>query len=499
MKRSLTLAKFLALAMAMLMLVAVVASCAQPGDDDVAADTTTAAVQDPNTPADTNNPGDETTAATAETEPPYEYADVNYGGADFMILNAEDRYNMIYHITIDDITGDKLEDERYAVNADIQDQYGIVIKETAIPYADIQVYAQNEILSGNGVHDVFYLAVKQIAALMSQGHMQNLLDIEQFDPEDEWWDQLLVDGGMLNDKYLYYLGGNYHLQAFEGTTCFYFNKRMMTDLGLEFPYGLVRDGKWTLDKLYEYAGVAANLNGDESFDKDSAPNAIYGYAGITNMMPAFIMGCDAYYVEKDENGYPVIAFTSERFTNACEKIAKFTSSAGLYVTDTTLSIFQSGRALFMGSEIKAAANEMREMPDEFGLLPIPKYDDAQEKYIANLFWATHLLSIPATCKDSERAAIVMDALNYEANERVMPLYYERVCYKGLRDDDSIEMLQLIRDGRYLNWGLAYGWLDSVEPGVHAQLLAGNGNVASLIKAGNKVVNTLIGKTMKSFE
>jgi ABC-type glycerol-3-phosphate transport system substrate-binding protein len=101
--------------------------------------------------------------------------------------------------------------------------------------------------------------------------MQNLLDIEEFDPSDEWWDQLLVQGGMLNDKYLYYLGGNYHLQAFEGTTCFYFNKRMMTDLGLEFPYQLVRDGKWTLDKLYEYAGVAANLNGEESFDKDSAP------------------------------------------------------------------------------------------------------------------------------------------------------------------------------------------------------------------------------------
>jgi ABC-type glycerol-3-phosphate transport system substrate-binding protein len=217
------------------------------------------------------------------------------------------------------------------------------------------------------------------------------------------------------------------------------------------------------------------------------------------MMPAFIMGCDAYYVEKDENDYPVIAFTSERFTNACEKIAKFTSSPGIYVTDTTLTIFQSGHALFMGSEIKAAANEMREMPDEFGLLPIPKYDDAQDKYIANMFWATHLLSIPTTCKDSERAAIVMDALNYEANERVMPLYYERVCYKGLRDDDSIEMLKIIRDGRYLNWGLAYGWLDSVEPGVHAQLLAGNGNVASLIKAGSKVVNTLIGKTMKSFE
>ncbi len=498
MKGSLIMAKVIALAMAMLMLVAVAASCAQPSDDDITADTTTAIVQEPNTPADTSNSSGENTDPV-ETQPSYEYEDVNYGGADFMILNAEDRYNMIYHVTVSDITGDKLEDERYAVNADIQDKYGIVIKETSIPYADIQTYAQNEILAGTGVHDVFYLAVKQIAALMAQGYMQNLLDIEKFDVEDEWWDQLIVENAILKDKYLYYLGGNYHLQAFEGTTCFYFNKNMMTDLGLEFPYQLVRDGKWTLDKVYEYTEVAANLNGDESFEKNLAGNAIYGYAGISNMMPGFIMGCDAYYVEKDENDYPIISFTSERFTDACAKIAKFTSAAGLYVTDDDLALFRAGRSLFMGSEVKAAANEMRDMTDEFGLLPIPKYDEAQEKHISNIFWATHLLCIPTTCPDTERASIVMDTLNYEALVRVNPIYYERVCYKGLRDDDSIEMLEIIRNGRYLNWGLAYGWLDSVEPGVHSQLKAGNGNITSLIKAGNKVVSTLIGKTMASFE
>ena len=139
------------------------------------------------------------------------------------------------------------------------------------------------------------------------------------------------------------------------------------------------------------------------------------------------------------------------------------------------------------------------MQDEFGLLPIPKYDDAQENYVSNMLWATHLLCIPTTCPDTERAAIVMDTLNYEALVRVNPIYYERVCYKGLRDDDSIEMLEIIRDGRYLNWGLAYGWLDSVEPNVHSQLLEGNGNITALVKAGTKVVERLINKTMESFE
>ena len=498
MSRSNIFTKIASIVLIMLVLAALFASCATPGDDDGTTETTPAP-GGVTTPADGNVSGDSADITPAETTPAYEYADVNYGGATFAILNAQDRYNMIYHLKADTINGDSLNDVRYEVNTGISERYGITISETSIPYNDLLTYAQNEVLSNTPVHDVFYLTTKQIATLMTAGYMHNLLDIEELNTDAEWWDQTLKEDGILKDKYLYYLGGNYHLQGFEGTTCLFINKKMTSDLGLDMPYDIARNGKWTFDKMYEYADAADSLNGDESFAYDANGNSIYGIVTITNMMPAFIMGGDAYYVEKDASGNPVISFTSERFTDVCNKIVTLTSVPGLYKAKDEVALFMAERTLMIGAEIKAAANELRDMNTEFGLLPVPKYDENQENYVTNMYWGTHFLSIPVTCTDVERAAIVMDTLNYEANEHVLPVYYERVCYKGLKDDDSIDMLKILRETRYLNWGLAYGWLDSCEPSVHSSLVSGSSNFSALFKSSQRVVQTLIDKTMNSLE
>ena len=440
----------------------------------------------------------DTTAAPA-TEPAYVYPDVNYNGDEFAILNAKDRYNMLYQVMPAELNGEALNDARFKLNQQVAERYGITLKETQVAYGDLQDYAIQEVLANTPVHDIFYLSPKQVAVLMNSGYLHNLLDVNKLNIEEDWWDQILIESGTLKDKYLYYLGGNYHLQGFEGTTCIFFNKKMMGDLGLDNPYDLVRDGKWTMDKLYEYASKAANLNGDASFKYDANGSSVYGFASITNLMPALIMGQNAYYVERDDTGMPTISFTSEHFQDVCSKIANLTGSEGIYKSKDEVALFMANRALMIGAEIKAAANEMREMETEFGMLPIPKYDEAQENYISNMYWASHVVSIPVTAKDVERAAIVIDTLNYEAVDNLLPTYYDRVSYKGLRDQDSIDMLEIIRGSRYYNWGLAYGWLDSIEPTCHEMLLEGNGNIAALANSASKVVRKLIDKTMTALE
>lgn len=440
-----------------------------------------------------------TEATTTEAAPAYNYADVNYGGAEFAILNAKDRYAMLYQLMPEELNGESLSDARYQLNAEVSERYGITLKETQIDYNDLLTYAQKEVLSGTPEHDIFYLSPKQIASLMNSGYMYNLLEVEKLDVSGEWWDQTLIETGTLKDHYLFYLSGNYHLQGFEGTTCVFFNKEMFNTLKIDMPYDMVRDGKWTFDKMYEYASVAANLNGDESFTYSANGKSIYGIATISNMMPAFIMGCDAYYIEKDEAGAPVLSFTTEHFQDVCAKIATLTSSQGLFKAKDEVALFMANRALMIGAEIKAAANEMRDMNTEFGMLPVPKYDEAQENYVTNMYWATHVVSIPTTCVDVDRAAIVIETLNYEATEKLLPVYYDRVSYKGLRDNDSIDMLEIIRTTRYYNWGLAYDWIESIEPNVHDMLLAGNGNISSLVAASKKIVEKLITKTMDSLK
>jgi len=85
------------------------------------------------------------------------------------------------------------------------------------------------------------------------------------------------------------------------------------------------------------------------------------------------------------------------------------------------------------------------------------------------------------------------------NSLTLTRYYDRVSYKGLRDNDSIDMLEIIRKTRYYNWGLAYDWLGSIEPSVHDMLLAGNGNISSLAASAKKIVEKLIDKTMSGLK
>ena len=154
----------------------------------------------------------------------------------------------------------------------------------------------------------------------------------------------------------------------------------------------------------------------------------------------------------------------------------------------------------MGGELKAGASELKDMTNAYGILPIPKYNADQENYLSNMYWGSLLLTIPTTCADPERTAAVMDLLSYYAWVDVLPVYYERLCYRGMRDTESVTMLETISSTRYLNWAIAYDWIDSIEPQLNTDLDAGRSNtISSLIKVASRQVPKLIENTLADFE
>ncbi|MFQ9149534.1 MAG: hypothetical protein ACLR5G_15305 [Eubacteriales bacterium] len=58
----------------------------------------------------------------------------------------------------------------------------------------------------------------------------------------------------------------------------YYNETIGEKLGLDLPYQLVRDGKWTLDAIGTYMKSAASLNGDDSFTWNTDGHCVYGIA-----------------------------------------------------------------------------------------------------------------------------------------------------------------------------------------------------------------------------
>lgn len=105
--------------------------------------------------------------------------------------------------------------------------------------------------------------------------------------------------------------------------------------------------------------------------------------------------------------------------------------------------FMNGQGLFLTESI-GEAHIMREMRDDFGILPYPKYDEAQESYQTYICDGnTTGFSIPITT-DAEKSGMILNALNALGMSDVSPEYYDRALKgKAARDNDSVAMLDII--------------------------------------------------------
>lgn len=153
---------------------------------------------------------------------------------------------------------------------------------------------------------------------------------------------------------------------------------------------------------------------------------------------------------------------NERNQNILEKIIKLTSSNSTYmITDFSLEnnlakMFAEGKSLFYSGFLTDSYQFFRNIEDDFGLLPFPKYDSSQENYITTVTGGTGLLGIPQFVTDSKMVGTVTEALAIESYNYVYPAIYETVFNeKLLRDEESKEMFDILMEGLEIDFGRTF--------------------------------------------
>ena len=144
---------------------------------------------------------------------------------------------------------------------------------------------------------------------------------------------------------------------------------------------------------------------------------------------------------------------------------------------------------------------LRNMSDEFGVLPLPKYDEAQEHYYAPSFGSeisTLLKTLPQ--ERMENVVILLDALAYDTNKSIIPEYKEVLLKtKYARDNESEDMIDIVIDSVSFEFGLN-AWQDTVaNPLVKNIFVARNPSVASTLAKMQKSVDTQIEKLVEKLE
>ena len=107
-------------------------------------------------------------------------------------------------------------------------------------------------------------------------------------------------------------------------------------------------------------------------------------------------------------------------------------------------MFTEDRALFW-IEIIYGVLQLRDMDTDFGLLPMPKYDDNQKEYTSYIHTGhTSTSCVPVTNPDIDLAGRILTDMAYMSYKTIRPAYYEKTLKgKASRDVESGEMLDII--------------------------------------------------------
>ena len=459
------------------------------------------------TPDDAAAPEDGTGGREAE----YEFPEADYGGADFSVISSATKAWVVTNysdIVVEGDIGEVLNDAVYKRNLQIEEMFGISLKQTEIVPDDVIKRVRTLITSGDDTYDAMFVCHcwnGAIGTIAIEGGLYELSGLAGLQIDKPWWGQNINEQLKIGaSNSLYFAFSDIVIHSMQSAMILMFNEKMVQDLGLDLPYELVRGGKWTLDEYQKYIKAGTNLNGDDSWKWNPSGNSVYGHSSYHMGATAMLIGTDVVIIDFDNANLPYFAADNEHFYDAVQKLADILSLDGQYYYEDTWGthrseVFLSERALFLDGHLGTAAS-LREMENPFGILPMPKYDESQENYRTHIHSGTVLAVIPVTNADPEKAAAILDGLAYLSYRDVRPVYYEvALPNKHLRNEDSIDMIELILDNRTIHIGYVYDWTTSfLNNSMRTAIQKSNPDAASMIEKSKSSIESNIQKTMDFF-
>lgn len=439
------------------------------------------------------------TAVVEETEPKYPLAvtSADYGGEELRSLcytqqAPGDMKQYLDFAWSDDKKGEVLNDAVYARNLQVEEDFNIVI--TWEENDNVKAIAQNAVTAGETAYDIVQLYINDSMIMGQDGHLWDLAPLMDLDAP--WWDEALQRDLDMGGK-LYCLTGYVTLGDEELNYGVYYNKALVRKYGIEDPYAMVAEGTWTIDAMYTAAQSATyDVNGDGVLDKNDA----YGIGSDYGLAAVLFYGTGGQLAKISADGSPEIVLNNERNEAVIETLATVFSdkNASIMVTDIGSdgwkvldTMLMEDRLLFRPGSIYDI-NGYREMISDFGILPNPKYDAAQEDYCHII--ASHVcpsISIPVTMTGDalERTTILLEALSCYSDQVVEAYYDINLSTKLVRDEESADMFDIIFETKYYDLGKVFGW-GSIEGVIGTVVQAGGGFASTYAKSEKRIIEAM---------
>lgn len=447
--------KLIALLIAVLLLGTFLVAC---GDDDNETSSQAASSQAQESSAEETE--DESSEQQESSEEQLGLPDTFWGTTLVMLVNKTRKY-MEYEFWYNEETEDLVASAVVDRTNKIKEDYGIEIQMQYIDALGGTIQEVEKAISANLPLDLVADGAKYLAPSSLNGWYYDLIEEnEQYNYlqlDASWWDQPTIRDLSFGGK-LFFLTGDICIADDYSTWGLFFNKGLIEDYGLESPYTLVKENKWTIDTVHEMA-KKVNLKHGETMSYEPSVGDIWGMVAQSYDGLMFMAGCRQTMVTKDNDDFPIIRIKEEQNENAWNKVfdlltdmdyigvADFFGSYNSGVYGKELEIFVNGNALFMPNALSVLDDEKFVNTEvDYGLVPMPKYSENQDEYSSSVtYYWLKVVAIPlSNIEKVDCAMFALEALAYYGQKMVTPKFYQQVL-KGqkVKDEESEEMLDLI--------------------------------------------------------
>ena len=419
--------------------------------------------------------------------------DVTFDGAVFRVLTTSDGYNGKVikrdEIVVDELTGDACNDAVYNRNVSIEDRFDVKIEcETD---DNPQTYVNTLVTTGTNDYQLVGFYNYLAASAISAGSLLNWREVPNVNLEQPWHNSLANDNATIYGK-LFAICSDLAITSMTYTYAYFVNIPLLNDYGFETSdmYGLVKEGKWTIDYFTSLISTMyQDKNGNGQKDKDD----IYGFGyQVTNPADVWLASFDQPLTNTSEENGIEITFMTDKTVAAIEKMIDlhyqnpgYFMYANQYDEET---YFLNSRLVFAPLRFYTAYNILRDMEDPYTILPWPKWDEAQEKYLTNADDKFTAFGLPLTVYgDLDFVSVIYEALCAESYKKVYPEYYDTALKgKYSSEPETAEMVDLIMEGRAFDIAFEFsGTLSDLPYKFRKQIEAGNTNITSTYKAIEK--------------
>ena len=382
----------------------------------------------------------------------------DFNGYEFVILTRAEADSPAWFtrdVFSESIDGEPINDAIYERNHLIEEKFSVVIRDNP-QGARPSDAAKKLIMAGEDSFGAVTDGLIALASLATAGYLVDYNKLNGVRLENAWWDQNM-NSELSVLKRLYFITGDISIMDNEGTWHMLFNKDLQKNLSLSDYYALRDTGAWTLDVLQsDSIKASADIDGDGKMTPETDQ---FGFATEDYNAFSLWVGSGEKVISKNENDSPELTLYNERSEAVINKVLDINANKDTCL-DHNLSheIFGTGLVMFqlVGMRVLPV---YRQFDVDFGILPIPKYNEEQKEYYST-FSAYNLTaySVPITSADAERTARILEMIAGISYYTLTPAYYDvSLTGKYLRDEKSAASMEIILSRRSYDLGVVYDW------------------------------------------